>query len=94
MIKRIYRQEWLWPNGGLAIKPYIFYYNSEPLVPEWLDIHEMEHIKQQQIEGLLLFTIKYTFYFLGGLFKTLSFKQAYLDIPYEKKARQVSWRMQ
>ncbi len=87
-VRRFYRQEWLIPNTGLAIKPFIFYYYSENLISDGLDAHEMEHIKQQQREGLLIFGVKYVFYFLTGLFKSLSFKQAYLDIPYEVEARQ------
>lgn len=89
-IKKFYRQEWLMPGWGLTIKPFIFYYNPKHLVPDWMDLHEMEHMRQQQEIGLLLFGVKYTFYLLRGLLKTFSFKQAYLAIPYEIEARQAS----
>ncbi len=93
IVKRLYRQEWLIPGWALTIKPFIFYYNPEYLVPDWLDAHEMEHMRQQQEEGLLRFIVKYTLYFLRGLLKTFSFKQAYSSIPYEKDARMASRRM-
>lgn len=93
IVKRLYRQEWLWPGGGIAIKPFIFYYNPESLVPDWHDAHEMTHIDQQREEGLLRYGAKYTLYFLRGLFETFSFKQAYLEIPYEREARRAARRV-
>ena len=65
----------------------IYYHPEKDFVPEWLYLHEMEHIAQINRLGAVQFYIRYFIEYLIGRFKGLGHWEAHAQISFEIQAR-------
>lgn len=69
---------------AIVLYPFVLYRTtpSKALVR-----HEMKHIEQVESNGFFRFYMSYIVYTLSGVLQGKTFRQAYLDNPYEVEAR-------
>lgn len=65
----------------------IVYHDEKEFVPQWVYLHEMEHIAQINRLGVVQFYVRYLLEYLQGRFKGLGHWQAYKHISFEIEAR-------
>ena len=70
--------------AGLAIYPFVFLLSTHntPLIRN----HEAIHIRQQAEEWIVLFYIRYLYFWIQGRRAGLNWDEAYRAIPYECEA--------
>lgn len=69
---------------GITIGPVIWQVGDE--FDRCTDAHELEHVNQWRRETMLVFYLKYGFYYLKSRTGGLDPVNAYLSIPYERAA--------
>lgn len=76
--------------SGLTLKRLIFLNESIPnkLVPRFLRLlaHEFRHLEQQKATWLILWLIKYGYWYMKNRLKGLNHNDSYYAIPAEKDA--------
>jgi len=73
--------------NAITIYPYIFVDVDNPRFR--LVAHELRHIDQVRFYGWFRFYISYLVYYLGGRIAGLGHLRSYIDIPYERDARDI-----
>jgi len=66
------------------------YIRDENTVSKELLAHELVHCVQYREYGLLRFLYLYFYFYLKNRFKGMNHRAAYLEIPFEKQARELS----
>jgi len=65
-----------------------YFRQSRTEISDRLYLHEKEHIKQTKRDGMIYFKLRYITEFIVNLFRHRSFIDAYMNISYEKEARE------
>ena len=88
----LYNRWWLCDGWGLTIKPFIFLADSREVIKEqqWKFLHEERHYIQQSRHGLIKFLFIWLRDLLTNYWSGMTWKQAYLNIPFEVEAREVT----
>lgn len=72
---------------AITLYPFVFIALAKEATPKWLVMHEMEHVRQVRMIGIFRFYSSYLLYYFAGRLAGFSDYDAYMDIPWEKQAR-------